>query len=241
MSMAPNGETFQYVGNELDLFAAAIRWKAYLADQLRPFLGEEVLEVGAGLGATTRLLCGPWQRRWIGLEPDPSLASRAARAVEAGTLPASVQIRAGTLETVSRGEMFDTVLYVDVLEHIQDDVGEAVLAAAHLRPGGFLAVLAPAHQWLFSPFDMAIGHCRRYTRSSLRSVAPAHLTLERLRYLDSAGLVASAANRLLLHQSMPTSRQIQLWDRAMVPISRHLDALIRFSAGKSVLGVWRRQ
>jgi hypothetical protein len=57
-----------------------------------------------------------------------------------------------------------------------------------------LADEAGAHQRLFSPFDAAIGHFRRYNRSTLRNISPPGLRLERLRYLDSFGLIASAAN-----------------------------------------------
>jgi hypothetical protein len=102
-------------------------------------------------------------------------------------------------------------------------------------------VLAPAHQWLFTPFDSAIGHFRRYTRKTLAAAAPPELHTEKLIYLDAVGLAASLANRLLLKQSMPTHAQIQTWDRLMVPISRLLDPLLGNRAGKSVLGIWRGQ
>ena len=74
-------------------------------------------------------------------------------------------------------------------------------------------MLSPAHQWLFSPFDAAIGHCRRYTKSSLRAVGAAvdEFRTKRLSYLDSCGLFASAGNRLLLRQAMPTLQQILFW------------------------------
>src|SRR5215471_16663329 len=52
--------------------------------------------------------------------------------------------------------------------------------------------------------------------------------------------LASAANRLLLRQSMPTERQLQLWDRRIIPVSRVFDALLRRSMGKSIVGVWRK-
>jgi 2-polyprenyl-3-methyl-5-hydroxy-6-metoxy-1,4-benzoquinol methylase len=233
-------EHFKYVGGELEIFSHAVRWKTYLASQLRPFIGTDVLEVGAGLGATTRLLCGERQRRWVGVEPDRALAEVATRAVTAEVLPSCVEIRLGGLDAISPDEAFDTVLYVDVLEHIEDDRAELTRAAGHLRPGGYLAVLAPAHQWLFSPFDKAIGHFRRYDRKSLRSAGPAHLRLETLKYLDSVGLAASAANRVLLRQSMPSLAQVTFWDRTMVPVSRLLDPLTGYAAGKSILAVWRR-
>jgi hypothetical protein len=60
-------------------------------------------------------------------------------------------------------------------------------------------------------------------------------------YLDAAGLLASAGNRLLLRQSMPTERQILAWDRLMIPISRAIDPLFGHRLGKSVLGVWQRE
>jgi hypothetical protein len=101
-------------------------------------------------------------------------------------------------------------------------------------------VLAPAHPWLFTPFDRAIGHFRRYTRRTLAAAAPEELRVEKLIYLDSVGLVASLGNRVLLNSSHPSHGQIQTWDRTMVPLSRLLDPLLGHRAGKSVLGIWRR-
>jgi hypothetical protein len=132
-------------------------------------------------------------------------------------------------------------MYIDVLEHIEDDAGEIAAAAARLRLGGHLIVLSPAHPWLFSPFDAAIGHWRRYTRKGLRSLGPAGCGLVRLRMLDAVGLLASAANRLLLRSAMPTAGQIALWDRGMVPVSRVIDPVLGHRVGKSVLAVWRRE
>ncbi len=149
--------------------------------------------------------------------------------------------RVGTTEDLVASECFDTILYIDVLEHIDDDRGELTRAAAHLKPGGHVIVLSPAHQFLYAPFDRAIGHFRRYSRSSLRAAAPAGLHETRLVYLDSVGLLASAANRLLLSQSMPTESQILAWDRLMIPLSRLLDPLFMGRAGKSILGVWQRE
>lgn len=101
-------------------------------------------------------------------------------------------------------------------------------------------MLAPAHQWLFTPFDEAIGHYRRYTRRWLRAAAPDGLALSRLVYLDSIGMLASLGNRLVLKSSMPSSGQIAAWDRLMVPLSTLADPLLGYSIGKSVLAVWKK-
>jgi SAM-dependent methyltransferase len=233
--------SFVYVGTELDLFAAAVNWKAYVRRQVRPYLGRDVLEVGAGNGNTTRALCDGAFDRWLCLEPDASLADRLFASIDSGLLPECCRTKLGTLDDLGGQERFDTVLYMDVLEHIADDHAELARAAALLRSGGHLIVLAPAHEWLFSPFDQAIGHHRRYTRTTLRRAAPDGLALIRLVYLDSVGMLASLGNRLLLRRSMPAPRQIRVWDRLMVPLSRLVDPLLGYSFGKSALAVWRKR
>jgi SAM-dependent methyltransferase len=232
--------SYVYVGTELDLFAVAVHWKSYVRGQVQRFLGRAVLEVGAGYGGTTRVLCQGQADRWVCLEPDRSLADRLIAAVGAGMLQDSCRVRIGTIVDLGARDRFDTILYMDVLEHIADDRAELAEAAEHLEAGGHLIVLSPAHEWLFTPFDAAIGHHRRYSRASLASVAPGGLSPVRLVYLDSVGMFASLGNRLVLKSSMPTSRQLAVWDRLMVPLSRVADPLLGYSVGKSVLGVWKK-
>jgi SAM-dependent methyltransferase len=167
------------------------------------------------------------------------MADRLADAVSRGVLPACCRVQRGTVRALPADARFDAVLYVDVLEHIEDDAAELAAAARVLRAGGVLIVLAPAHEWLYSPFDRAIGHYRRYTRRSLAAVAPAGLRRLVLRYLDSVGLLASAGNRFLLRKSLPTVRDIARWDQLMVPLSRRLDPWLGYRLGKSVVGIWR--
>ncbi len=233
-------DRFTYVGGELGLFAYAQNWKRYWSAQIRPYLRGEVLEVGAGLGANTRLLRTAAQQRWLCLEPDPALLDSLRQSFTESPPVEPCQPMLGTLQSLAAGERFDAILYIDVLEHIAQDRAEMADAAGHLKPAGRVVVLSPAHQWLFSKFDASIGHFRRYTKSSLQSAAPSELQKERLMYLDACGLFLSLANRFLLRQSLPTKQQILFWDRRVVPLSRIIDRLLLYKAGKSVLGVWRK-
>ena len=232
---------FSYIGAELEIFRHATNWKNYYSRQIRPFFGADVLEVGAGIGATTESLCNGEQRRWVCLEPDAQMAAEIAAKIEKRELPACCEVVIKTLADLDESEKFDSIIYIDVLEHIEHDGEEVLAAARHLKENGFLIVLAPAHQFLFTPFDKAIGHFRRYNKKSLSALIPAELEREKLIYLDSIGAFASLGNKLALRRSMPTLRQILLWDRKLVPISIFFDSKIGFHAGKSVLGVWRKQ
>lgn len=228
-----------YVGSELELFSAAHHWKAYFSDLIRPHLGVNVLEVGAGLGGTTKILTQGHAGNWTCLEPDAALAGNISQAIAAGNLPASCRVETGTLAALPEQERFDSILYIDVLEHIEDDAAEAALAASRLNRGGKLIVLSPAYQWLYSPFDQAIGHFRRYSKRTLLAAIPTSLALTQFSYLDCVGLLASTGNRFVTRASNPTPAQIGLWDRVMVPMSRVLDPLVFNSFGKSVFGVWQ--
>lgn len=227
----------KYVGDELELFSRARNWKSYFCAQIKPFLGHDVVEVGAGLAGTTRVLLGDGARHgsWLCLEPDAELCGQ----IELAQLPSFVEARCSTLEPLPE-QSCDSVLYIDVLEHIEHDRAELEQAWRRLRPGGHLIVLSPAHQFLFSPFDQAIGHFRRYSRAALEACGPAGSRLVRSRYLDSLGFFLSLANSRLLRQSMPTPGQVAFWDGVVVPVSRRLDPLLGYHFGKSVLCVWRK-
>jgi SAM-dependent methyltransferase len=232
--------TRAYVGGELELFRHARNWKRYLAQRMQAHITGDVAEVGAGLGAMTAVLCGPAAASWLCLEPDPAMATALEKTIAAGGLPARCRAQNGALANLPEAPAFDTILYIDVLEHIDDDRGELAAAARRLRPGGRLVVLSPAHQWLFSPFDRAIGHVRRYRLGDGARLRPAGMAPVYAGYLDSIGLAASLANKLLLRASMPSLGQILIWDRLMVPLSRLVDPLLFGRLGKSVLFVWRK-
>lgn len=232
---------FAYIGDELELFRHAANWKKYYGDLIRPYFGKELLEVGAGIGATTASLSKGEQTRWVCLEPDAQMAAEVRQKIDSGELPKNCEIAVNTLAGMNESEMFDSIIYIDVLEHIEHDRAEVSEAMKHLRPGGHLIVLSPAHQFFFSPFDKAIGHFRRYDKKSLSATIPDELETVKLIYLDSIGAFASLANKMALQQSMPTLGQILFWDRNLVPASTFFDKLLGFRAGKTIVGIWRKK
>jgi len=230
-----------YSGKELEIFAHARNWKAYWASLVLSFIRDPVLEVGAGIDNNTALLLSRCPSvTWTCLEPDSALLACLVRRMAAFD-GLSVDAVCGTTSDLVGKDRYAAILYIDVLEHIENDAEELDRAARMLRPNGYLIVLAPAHPWLFSDFDAAIGHYRRYTRRTLLAQSPRNCKVQVARYLDAAGLLASMSNRLFTRQAVPSRAQIWVWDRLLVPFSRVLDRVTMGKIGKSVLVVWRRQ
>jgi hypothetical protein len=231
-------KSYQYPGEELTLFQHATNWKTYLKKHIDPYIKGHVLEVGAGIGGTTKLLNNGSYSSWSMLEPDDQMYRELL--VQALEFKHQTIVLKGTLGAVE-GRKYDTIIYIDVLEHIEKDHEEIEMATKILKDGGHLIVLSPAFQFLYSPFDRAIGHYRRYHKRDIIKLAPESLKPVQLQYLDSFGFIASVMNKLFLHQSYPTKKQVSFWDKTLVQISKVTDPLFFYSFGKSILAVWEKK
>jgi SAM-dependent methyltransferase len=229
-----------YRGSELSVFKNASNWKKYWVGSISKYLYGKVLEVGAGVGANTVLIASSSKtfQSLDAIEPDPDLIVELNKAIL--TQQHRINVRACYLNEISPTEKFDTILYVDVLEHIENDRSELQLASEYLTPKGHLVVLSPAYNFLFSKFDKTIGHYRRYTIKTLWKITPAHLEPVDSFYLDTLGLLPSLANKLFLRQSYPSPKQIAFWDKFIIPVSRLFDRIFFHSFGRSVVVIWRK-
>jgi hypothetical protein len=129
----------EYAGSELELFSHARHWKSYLSRQLKPFIGGRVLEVGAGIGSNIDYLMTANVQDWLSLEPDPKLTEVITERRQAGRLPGRCRVQTGVVNDVAE-DGFHSILYIDVLEHIENDRTEVARAAQRLasprRPVG---------------------------------------------------------------------------------------------------------
>jgi SAM-dependent methyltransferase len=230
----------KYIGNELTIFKEAVNWKKYWYNSINKYISGDVLEVGAGIGINTNLILQNCQdvKSIVSIEPDKSLANQIMRNLTGET--SKVTVLNQYLEDLSTDKKFDTIVYIDVIEHIEDDHSELNKAKLYLKEGGILIILVPAYNFLFSPFDEAVGHYRRYNKKILLKAIPDELSNLNLFYLDSLGVCASLMNKFVLKQSYPSKEQILNYDRIIVPVSIILDKLTFHLFGKSLVGVWKK-
>ena len=228
--------------DDLERLGTSKHFFDWVLDDFEPALKGRLLEVGAGTGTITR--------RLIERHPDMSVvalepADNMFRELEPY---AALTDRVEALKTTlgeyleSSSDRFDTVIYVNVLEHIERDEDELQSAAAALVSGGALLVFGPALEWLYSELDYKAGHYRRYSLDRLRRITEGvGLQIERLYYFDILGVAPYFLVYRLIRRSSISGSTMWGYDRVVVPTSRALQRMIASPPiGKNFLLIARR-
>ena len=226
-----------YPGKELEAMSSAENYRHWIVGTFTPYLGKDVAEVGAGIGSISRLLLEQPIERLAAFEPSANMFPHLAEAVRADSRVTAVH---GVFDASQAGRGYDSVLYVNVLEHVEHEREELAAAHAALRPGGHLLVFVPALAWLFSDFDREVGHFRRYSKDALeRVVEHAGFEVVDSRWFDVAGIVPWYLHFTLMGRSMARG-SVSLYDRFVVPPMRAIERLAPPPVGKNVVLVARR-
>jgi SAM-dependent methyltransferase len=218
----------------LEDLSQAVRYRRYLFELIEPYLGDSVVEVGAGLGDFAAQLTG--RRRLVVTDSDP-FCLRALRE-RLGARP-EVEVRAldlpGEAATVAP---VDSVVAINLLEHLEDDVGGLRALGSMALPGGNVVLLVPGYPALYGSFDRAVGHLRRYTPEALRRVVEAAgLEVAVLHPVNLLGGLAWWAAVRIGGRSRPTPVLLRLYDRAVVPLVRLSERHFTPPFGQSVICV----
>jgi SAM-dependent methyltransferase len=214
-----------------------LEWQ--LAD-FRPVLGRRVLEIGCGVGGILDLIGS--REAVLGVDVDPEVLGY-ARQRFAGR--AEVELACADLgDPASEGLLSafapDTIVCINVLEHVRDDLAALQRLERVLAPGGHLCLLVPAHLALYGAYDRTDGHFRRYSRAHLRLLL-SHTGLEvlRLRYFNALGALGWWVNYKLLRRSIHGGAQFGLMNQA-IPLARRIERWAPPPFGLSVSALCRR-
>jgi SAM-dependent methyltransferase len=221
----------------LEALEGAKNYNAWLAELTRPYLGDDPLEIGSGLGGNASLWLDAGVRRVTVSEIDADVLRRLQARFDDD---ARVSVERIDLSEAAEGS-YSAVVGLNVLEHIEDDVGALRGAAGLLREGGKVVMFVPAFEFAKGRFDRAIGHYRRYTRTTLTDAfVRAGLRPESVRYVNSVGLPAWFVSVRLLGQEPREGLMLRAWDRGVIPLVRQVERRFSPPFGQSVLGVATR-
>ena|SRR5512142_1177259 len=219
------------------LAAAAPRYNAWLIERVLPWVGRRVLEIGAGVGTMSAFLTD--RERVVLSDTNPGylerLRARFAGQPQMRVVPLRLPATNGELQA----ERLDTIICLNVLEHVRDDELSLATMFQLLQPGGRLVLLVPSLPAIYGTLDRALGHFRRYTPAELRrKYAAAGFRMRHLEYFNLAGIPGWwFTGRVLKRELIPTGSL--RWYDALVPLFR-LERLLPWRVGQSLIAVGER-
>jgi SAM-dependent methyltransferase len=236
--MVKTPTSFQYSGTELEAVASGKNYYRWIVERFAPFFGRRVVEVGAGIGTFAEFIAAtPGVESLLCVEPAenvfPVLAERFSGHTRIETVHANIE----QLDIVGSA---DSLVAVNVLEHVEDD--EAFLRAANriVVPGGHLLLFVPAHQFLYGSLDAAFDHFRRYSKPMLSSVVSrAGWEIKRISNVNIAGILPWLVAGKIFRNTTIGHRQMRLFDTLVVPVMKRIESIREPFIGQSLLAIAR--
>ena len=218
----------------LEALEGARNYNRWVADLTLPYLGDDPVEVGSGIGASASLWLQSGLPRIAVTDVDEEALAR-LRDRFAGD--PRVQVESLDLSTAGEGS-HSALVAINVIEHIADHQAALRQAGRLVRPGGSVVMFVPAFPFAAGRFDRMIGHYRRYTVKSAADVmTAAGLELESVKYVNAPGLLAWFLGVRLLRLTPSDGPLLRVWDRAVIPAARRFEAHRDPPFGQSVLAV----
>lgn len=219
----------------LEGLATAVNHRRWFIELALPYLGDNPIEIGSGLGDYA-LEWAPHVPRFTATEADPD---RLVLLKERLADEAKIEVRQMLLPTTEDGQHSAAVSY-NVLEHIEDHVGALRSMASLVRPGGRVIIIVPAFMFAMSRVDIATGHIRRYTKKTMRAaMEEAGLTIERLHYANALGLLGYYMATSVFKLAPKEGPMVKIYDSTVLPVTKAAEKICRPPFGQSVFAVAR--
>lgn len=203
-------------------------------DRLRRWVGGAVLEIGSGIGNLSAFLLDA--KRLVLTDTREEYLNRLRRRFAQYSNVSVERLYLPNDHTALAGQRFDTIICLNVLEHVDDDIASLVAIRGMLTAGGRLVLLVPALPALYGTMDRALGHHRRYTGRGLGDVfRQTGFRLAHIEYFNLAGVPGWwFAGRVLRREMIPAG-SLKLYD-ALVPLFR-LERLLPWRIGQSLIAI----
>lgn len=234
-----NADKVEYAGKDLEAMDFAVRYHNWILEVFRPYLGKRIVEVGAGTGSFSELLLETQPESLTLVEPS-EMFERLELAMGSRNGVARPRLHNNIFRNVAAEikdeQRPDSIIYVNVLEHIDDDELELEVVHDTLAQGGRLFIFVPANRFLFSNFDRNIGHCRRYGKKELhQKLDAAGFRLVKSRWFDLLGVLPWLIKYRFMRSTTMGSGAVQAYDRYIVPAIRPIENLINPPIGKNLI------
>ncbi|HVZ55731.1 MAG TPA: class I SAM-dependent methyltransferase [Chitinophagaceae bacterium] len=224
----------------LQVIAKADKFNKWMFETIAPYAIGNILEIGSGIGNLSRyFLENNYQITLSDIDPGyvRILQQQFGNFSNLhGILQIDLQHKDFQQEYASLKEGFNTIFYLNVLEHLQDENRAIKNSLFLLKDGGTLIILVPAYAILYSQMDKALQHYKRYTKQSLNKLLSGNgTTIKQSFYFNAIGIVAWLYGKLLRLETVP-NKEMRFYNK-LVPVSRFLDRLLMKKIGLSVISI----
>jgi len=218
----------------LDQLGSAPLFNAWVYSRIHPYLGRRIAEIGCGTGTFTTMIAAQGYTV-TGFDIHAPYVEVARERLR--KFPSCNAICADVTAMPWAHQSFETIVMLDVLEHIEDDVGSLRKLRDGLGSDGRLILKVPAGMWLYSTMDKAIGHFRRYSRRSLaHTLNQAGFSVVAVSLNKDAAIPGWWLNGRVLKRVIPPAHQVTLFERVM-PMVRTVEDALRPPIGISLIAV----
>jgi SAM-dependent methyltransferase len=229
-----------YTGRDLEAMSFAVNYHRWILQIFEPYLGMRLVEVGAGVGSFSELLLERPLESLVLVEPAAQMYEMLTQRMQ--RFPSLTQIQtfnamfsrvAAEIETVWRP---DSILYINVLEHVADDEAELRTVNQTLVKGGRIFIFVPALRWLYGSFDRQIGHVRRYSSSELtEKCGRAGFKVLESRAFDFLGIAPWWIKYRLFKSRTMEPAAVRFYDEYVVPFAQAVERAVKPPLGKNII------
>lgn len=219
----------------LEGLATAVNHRCWFVELAVPYLGDNPIEIGSGLGDYA-LEWAPYFERFTATEAD---SERLIALKERLSSEPKIEIRRVVLPYFEC-RAYSALVSYNVLEHIEDHVSALRSMRDLVRPGGLIVLIVPAFQFAMSQADIATGHVRRYTKKTMRAaLTEAGLEVEKLHYANALGLIAYYIATSIFKLMPKEGPMVRIYDKLVFPVTKAVEQVVRPPFGQSVFAVAR--
>lgn len=223
-----------YPGKELEIFDKAVLWRKYIYFLVKNYIKNHLLEVGAGIGSFTKNYKNNLENITL-TELDKKNIKRLKKRFKGSKIKIKAKL------TSKLNGKFNSILYMNVLEHIKNDKKEINISLNKLNKKGYLIILVPAHNELYTKFDKEIGHFRRYKVNFFKKLKFKNARIVKLQYLDCLGYFLYYLNKIFYKNEIyPSKTKIFIWDKFFTPLTFFFDWFLNYRFGKNVLCIIKK-
>lgn len=234
-SVFSGDKNFDYDGTDLEYLEDTDNLYNMILSKFDDYIGENLLEVGAGMGTFSKSILNRYNKNLIAIEPSNMIAKLKQNLSDEIVTKKIIPLSGFLSDNLQNLKKTDTIFYNNVLEHIKDDEIELQTAYDLLEPGGHILTYTPANPSLYCEMDEEIGHYRRYTLSEMKDkMQNVGFQIKEAYYHDFVGMVLMYIKYKILKMTKLSKGNISLYFNTVLPLLDKIEPSKLLPNGKNI-------